>query len=40
VWCSSVYSGGSNYFCLVGTDGSATISGANRSWALAPCFFV
>lgn len=40
VWCRSVYSGNSNYFCLVSTDGSATGSGAHRSWALAPCFFV
>ena len=40
VWCRSVYSGGSNFFCRVGTGGSAYIDGANISWALAPCFFV
>ena len=39
-WCRSVYSGNSNYFCLVRTDGSADNTNANNSWALAPCFFV
>ncbi len=39
-WCRSVYSGTDDYFCLVGTGGSAISSYANGSWALAPCFFV
>ena len=36
VWCRSVYSSDSNYFCLVTSDGSATGYYANTSWALAP----
>ena len=40
VWCRSVYSGYSGNFCLVDSDGSAISDNANRSWALAPCFFV
>lgn len=39
-WCRSAGSGNGNYFCLVDTDGSANTTGATRSWALAPCFFV
>lgn len=39
-WCRSVYSGGNGNFCLVYTDGSASINNAHSSWALAPCFFV
>ena len=39
-WCRSVNSSNSNNFCLVNTDGSADYRYANRSWALAPCFFV
>ena len=40
VWCRSVDSGGSDSFCLVGTDGSAGTGSASYSWALAPCFCV
>lgn len=40
VWCRSVSSSNNNYFCLVDTDGSASINLAYYSWALAPCFFV
>ena len=40
VWCRSVNSGYSYYFCLVNTGGSANIGHAYYSWALAPCFFV
>ena len=40
VWCRSVHSGDSTDFCLVGTGGRANNNHANRSWALAPCFFV
>ena len=40
VWCRSVYSGYSDYFCLVTTGGGANLDGADYSWALAPCFFV
>ena len=40
VWCRSVDSGGGSGFCRVGAGGSAFISGAYYSWALAPCFFV
>ena len=40
VWCRSVISGDGDIFCLVHTDGSANLSYANYSWALAPCFFV
>ena len=39
-WCRSVYSGNNRYFCLVYTDGGATLTNAHYSWALAPCFFV
>lgn len=39
-WCRSVHSGSYNYFCLVSSDGSASIYTASYSWALAPCFFV
>lgn len=39
-WCRSVVSGSTNFFCRVNTDGSASTTDANRSWALAPCFFV
>ena len=39
-WCRSVRSGRYDGFCLVYTGGGAGISGANSSWALAPCFFV
>lgn len=39
-WCRSVYSSSGNGFCRVSTDGSAYGNDANRSWALAPCFFV
>ena len=39
-WCRSVYSGINYGFCLVTTDGSASITYAHYSWALAPCFFV
>ena len=37
-WCRSVDSGVSSYFCLVGSDGSATYCSAYYSWALAPGF--
>lgn len=40
VWCRSVHSSNSNFFCRVNTDGSAYYYYANYSWALAPCFFV
>ena len=40
VWCRSVRSGSSGYFCRVGADGSANGDIASDSWALAPCFFV
>ena len=39
-WCRSVRSSEGTGFCRVYSDGSASISGAYRSWALAPCFFV
>ena len=39
-WCRSVYSGGSNFFCLVGTDGGASYYGANNSRGVAPGFAV
>ena len=39
-WCRSVNSGTGYLFCLVYADGSANYTHANRSWALAPCFFV
>ena len=37
-WCRSVYSGYSNGFCRVGTDGSASTGSANRSYGVAPGF--
>lgn len=40
VWCRSVDSSYSSYFCRVGADGSAHYGNAYYSWALAPCFFV
>ena len=40
VWCRSVYSSYSYFFCRVNTDGSAYANSAALSWALAPCFFV
>ena len=40
VWCRSVRSSNSNYFCLVYTDGRAYYGTASDSWAPAPCFFV
>lgn len=40
VWCRSVGSSDGTSFCLVYADGSARNLDANRSWALAPCFFV
>ena len=39
-WCRSVRSSYGTSFCRVYTDGGASISGADYSWALAPCFFV
>ena len=39
VWCRSVNSSYSSTFCLVYTDGSASVTDG-YSWALAPCFFV
>ena len=36
VWCRSVDSSSSGYFCRVGTDGSALTNDAANSWALAP----
>ena len=38
VWCRSVDAGGTNLFCLVYTDGSATNSDADYSWGVAPGF--
>ena len=37
-WCRSVDATGANYFCLVGTDGSADYNTARYSWAVAPGF--
>ena len=37
-WCRSVYASGSNYFCLVDTDGTANASNADNSRAVAPGF--
>ena len=37
-WCRSVYSDGSDSFCLVGADGSAYYSNAYRSRGVAPGF--
>ena len=37
-WCRSVRATGTNDFCLVYTDGSATGNGASYSWAVAPGF--
>lgn len=39
-WCRSVYSDASNTFCLVNTDGSATVSYAILSRGVAPGFAV
>ena len=39
-WLRSARYDYSSYFCLVGTTGNASISGANYSWALAPGFVV
>ena len=39
-WCRSVRSGYNYDFCRVSTDGGATGTNADYSWALAPCFFV
>lgn len=36
----SAYSGGSNTFCLVGTDGYAGYDYASGSWAVAPGFWI
>lgn len=37
-WCRSVYASSSYFFCLVATDGTANISNADYSWAVAPGF--
>lgn len=37
-WTRSAYSGNSDYFCLVSTDGTPTNTGADGSRALAPGF--
>ena len=39
-WCRSVYVGGTNFFCLVRTNGSAYTGGAYYSWGAAPGFTV
>ena len=39
-WCRSVYVGGTYYFCLVDTGGSANRNGAYNSWGAAPGFTV
>lgn len=39
-WCRSVRSSTAAIFCLVDSDGGAGDYTADRSWALAPCFFV
>ena len=39
-WCRSVYIGGSDYFCRVNTNGSASYSYASYSWGEAPGFTV
>ena len=39
-WCRSVYVGGTNIFCLVNTNGSASNGDANFSWGAAPGFTV
>ena len=39
-WCRSVYSSYTNFFCRVGTNGSAYNSDANISWGEAPGFTV
>lgn len=38
VWCRSVRAGGTSIFCLLGSDGSATSTGAYVSWGVAPGF--
>ena len=37
-WCRSVYASNSNTFCLVYTDGTASSTTADSSWAVAPGF--
>ena len=37
-WCRSVYASGSNGFCRVYTDGTASLNGADYSGAVAPGF--
>lgn len=37
-WCRSVGAGGTNYFCLLYSNGSPTVSNAGNSWAVAPGF--
>jgi len=39
-WCRSVYVGHTGIFCLVYTDGSASLDYANSSWGAAPGFTV
>ena len=39
-WCRSVCVGNTSYFCLVGTDGSASGNTASLSWGAAPGFTV
>ena len=39
-WCRSVYVGYTNYFCRVGTNGSAISHNAHYSWGAAPGFTV
>ena len=39
-WLRSARYDYSNYFCLVGSDGTASISTGKYSWALAPGFVV
>ena len=39
-WCRSVYVGGTHYFCLVNTNGSANNTNASYSWGAAPGFAV
>ena len=37
-WCRSVYSGYSNYFCRVNSNGYASTTHAGSSWGVAPGF--
>lgn len=39
-WCRSVYVGGTDYFCLVNTNGDAGYGNAYYSWGVAPGFTV